>query len=190
MTHCAVNAASLLSLCVAILAASPIAAQGKAHAHGLAELHIVIEGRTGMLDFTAPAEDVYGFERDPRTPAERERRVKALGTLRHQISDMVVFDASLGCTIIATAVHAGNDSHAHDDKSSGHVHGMRDERGRAHVEVHGEYTLQCARAPAGRDIRFGFTKHFPSIKTVQVQLRADDEQAGRRIENDRGTVRP
>jgi hypothetical protein len=168
-------AAGLLAAC-----ATPALAQGKAHTHGLATLNIVIEGRTGMLEFSAPAEDIYGFERAPRNAAERERRDAALNRLRRGMGELVLFDSALGCTITATSVRDAHDTHGHD-------HGKA---GDDHADVHGEYAIACERPPAGRDIRFGFSKAFPGITTVQVQLLADDRQDGRRIENDRGTVRP
>ncbi len=175
---------TVLAAAVQTFAANPLLAQAKppakAHTHGHAELDIVIEGRTGRIEFRAPAEDVYGFEREPRNAAERTRRDNALATLRTRMGEMVIFDASLGCTIAADEVHAGDDDHAKHD----HAHGD------GHLAVHGEYTITCARPPAGKDIRFGFTKVFSSIRSVQVQLLSDDRQDGRRIEGDRGTVRP
>ena len=171
---------ALCSAAMAVLTTSPMQAQGKAHTHGLATLNIVIEGRTGMLEFSAPAEDLYGFERAPRTAAERERRDAALARLRRRMGELVLFDASLGCTITAKEVRDAHDAHGHD-------HGKA---GGDHADVHGEYAIACERAPAGKDIRFAFSKAFPAIKTVQVQLLSDDRQDGRRIENDRGTVRP
>jgi hypothetical protein len=170
----------LAALCAVATAALPAYAQSKAHTHGLATLNIVIEGRTGMLEFSAPAEDLYGFERAPRNAAERERRDAALNRLRRGMGELVIFDGSLGCTITATEVRDAHDAHGHD-------HGKA---GDDHADVRGEYAIACQRPPAGKEIRFGFSKAFPAIKTVQVQLLADDRQDGRRIENDRGTVRP
>jgi hypothetical protein len=173
---------TLLTALVIAGTAAPLHAQAKAHTHGLAELDIVIEGRTGTLEFRAPAEDIIGFEREPRTPAERWQRDLALLRLQTRMREMVRFDASLGCTINATAVHAGDDEHGHDHDETQDAGG--------HAEIHGEFALSCERAPAGKDIRFAFSAVFPSIRSVQVQLLSDDRQDGRRIERDRGTVRP
>jgi hypothetical protein len=158
--------------------------------HGVATLNIAFEGRTGLIELLAPAEDIYGFERDPRTPAERERRARALETLRTQIPSMVRFDPAIGCSITAIEVHAGNDSHAHANLTGGHFHSQRDSSGRTHVEVHAEYAVRCRELPAGHDIRFGFSKAFPSLRTVLLQLLADDAQVVMRIEGDVGIARP
>ncbi len=172
--------ARFLLIPLLLAAAAPLHAQAKAHTHGLAALDIVIEGRTGTLEFRAPAEDIIGFERDPRTPTERWQRDFALLRLRTRMREMVIFDPTLGCTLKATEIHAGGDDHDHDAEATTS----------GHAEIHGEFALACEKSPAGKDIRFAFSTVFPTIRTVQVQLLSDERQDGRRIEGDRGTVRP
>ncbi len=52
-------------------------AQNKAHSHGTAVLNIVVETPSITIQFTSPLDDFLGFERNPRTPQERQR-VQAL----------------------------------------------------------------------------------------------------------------
>ncbi|HMS02825.1 MAG TPA: DUF2796 domain-containing protein [Gemmatimonadaceae bacterium] len=164
----------------------------KAHTHGLATLDIAIEGRTGVLRFSAPAEDIYGFERAPRTPAERQQREAALARLRTRFAELVIFEASLGCRITSTSLTDAVDRAADHDRAqaAGRDHDHEHDNESGHAEVTADYALACTRPPAGRDIRFGITRAFPAVRTVQVQLLSDDRQEGRRIERDRGTVRP
>ena len=180
----------LVAMVVSATSASPAGAQTRLHTHGVAELNIAIDGRTGLLEFTATAQDVYGFEREPRTPAERLRRAQRIAALRTQFASIVLFDSQLGCTISPIEVHAGNDSHAHDDRTGGHFHAGEDARGQLHVDVHGEYALRCATAPAGHDIRFAVTRTYPSIRTVLVRMRSDTIGIVARVERDSGAVRP
>jgi len=160
------------------------------HEHGAGTLVIVLDGRTGTIEFTAAAQSVYGFEREPRTAAEREQRAKSLIALRSRIADMVRLDEALGCSIIATAVHAGRDSHGHTTDESRHEHAFRDDRNRTHVDVHGEYALSCAKPLPGHVIRFGFTTVFPALHTVDVRVRVNNREHIGRIESDRGTITP
>ena len=44
------------------------------HTHGQATLLIGLEGAAGRIELRAPADDMYGFERAPRTAAERTRQ--------------------------------------------------------------------------------------------------------------------
>ncbi len=180
----------LVALVVVATSASRAGAQTRLHSHGVAELNIAIDGRTGLLEFTATARDIYGFEREPRTPPERLRRAQHIAALRTQFASVVLFDSQLGCTITPIEVHAGNDSHAHDNRTGGHFHAGNDATGQLHVDVHGEYALRCARAPAGYDIRFAVSKTFPSIHTVLVRMRSDSIGVVARVERDNGAVRP
>ena len=180
----------LVAIVSTVTSASHVRAQARLHAHGVAELNIAIDGRTGLLEFTATAQDVYGFEREPRTPAERVRRAQRIAALRTEFASVVLLDSQLGCTVTPVEVHAGNDSHAHDDRTGGHFHAGEDERGQLHIDVHGEYALRCAKAPAGHDIRFAITKTFPSIHTVLVRMRSDSIGSVARVERDSGVVRP
>lgn len=175
-------------------AAAPLPAQTtaplRAHAHSAAALELVLEGRGGTMEFTAAAAGVYGFEREPRTAVEREQRARALSALRERIADMVRFDPSLGCSIIATEVHFGNDSHGHVTDALRHQHAWRDDRNRVHVDVHGEYAVSCAKPLSGHDVRFGFTARFPALRVIDVRVRAVGRDTSVRIDADRGTIRP
>lgn len=146
-------------------------AQTKAHTHGEAALDIGIEGRTGTIEFRAPAEDLYGFEHAPRTAAERTKQSAAFATLRAQAATLIRFDAGLGCALTASSV------------------GVVEEKG-GHGDVHAKYSLACRVAPAGKPITFGFSRAFPGVRSVKVQLVSDTEQAGVTITNDRGSVKP
>jgi hypothetical protein len=162
-----------LSLLLAAIVArpEPLHAQGKAHVHGAATLDIGIQGRSGTVEFRAPADDLYGFEREPRTPAERAKRDSAFARLRTQPLTLVRFDASLGCTMTARDV------------------GVVEEQG-GHGDVRARYDLACRVAPAGKPIAFGFSRAFRGVRSVKVQLLSDTAQVGFTVVNDRGTVRP
>lgn len=162
---------NLMQLSMAVLLPTLAVAQPKAHTHGESSLDIGIEGKAGMVEFRVPAEDLYGFEHAPRTAAERAKQTAAFATLRTQAATLIRFDAALGCALTATSV------------------GVVEEKG-GHGDVHAKYTLACRVAPAGKPIAFGFSKAFPGVRAVKVQLISDTQQAGLTITNDRGTVRP
>ncbi len=154
-----------------LLSITELSAQTKRHTHGEATLDIAIEGRSGTLEFRAPAEDLYGFEREPRNAAERARRDSAFVALRTGALTMVQFDASLGCTLTASSVGAVEDKGGHGD-------------------VLARYSLACRVAPAGKPIAFGFSKAFPGVRSVKVQLLSDTKQVGLTVVNDKGNATP
>lgn len=141
------------------------------HAHGQATLNIGLDGRQGEAEFRAPGDDLYGFEREPRTAAERARRDAAFKVLRESAASLIRFDPALRCTLTPNAVGA--------------VAGAG-----GHGEVRATYAIACQRDPKGAPIAFGFTRAFPGVQVVKVQLLTESTQTGLEVRQDRGVVRP
>jgi hypothetical protein len=141
------------------------------HRHGQATLNIGLDGRQGEAEFRAPGDDLYGFEREPRTSVERAKRDAALQVLRNGAATLIRFEATLGCALTPVAV--GVVAKAGD-----------------HGEVSARYAIVCQKDPAGYPIAFGFTRAFPGVQSVKVQLLTETTQVGLDVKQDRGVIRP
>ncbi len=62
----------LLVMLGAMLCAAPRSAHAQAHEHGAAQLDVALEGSLLSLRFEAPLDALFGFERAPRSAAERQ----------------------------------------------------------------------------------------------------------------------
>ena len=140
-----------------------------AHVHGTATLNIAIEERTASVEFTSPAESVIGFEHQAKSAADQQKQAAALDLVRNKIASMVMFDPALGCSFAPTKVEV-----VHQDEE--------------HAEVHSVFAVSCNTPLAGSKLRFGFTKAFPAIQTVNVQVVAATEQVGASIKRDKGEL--
>ncbi|MDH5541220.1 MAG: DUF2796 domain-containing protein, partial [Rhizobacter sp.] len=67
---------------VALGLSSAAAAAGKAHEHGALRLDVAVEATSVTLQLQAPLDSLVGFERAPRTEAERQRVDQALARLK------------------------------------------------------------------------------------------------------------
>jgi hypothetical protein len=143
--------------------------QHGAHVHGTAKLDIAIEDRTAMVEFASPAESIVGFEHKATTAAEQQKQAKALDLLKDKIGTMVIFEPALSCRW----------SPANLDVV---------QQGQEHSEVHSVFAVNCDSPLAGSKIRFAFSKTFPAIRTVNVQVVAATQQVGATIKRDRGEV--
>jgi hypothetical protein len=162
------RAAALALVLTASAAPASLAAQ---HVHGKGTLDIGLEGAAGRAVFRAPGDDVYGFEREPRTAAERATRDSALTRLRTLGSALLRFDPSFGCTVSADSVAVKPDRSGHG-------------------EVEARYAIACRTAPVGKPIRFGFSAAFPGVERVVVQLVTERTQTSATITRDRGAITP
>jgi Protein of unknown function (DUF2796) len=143
--------------------------QHGAHVHGTAKLDIAIEGRTATVEFASPAESIVGFEHQAKTAADQQKQAKALDLLKNKIGGMVIFEPALGCRWSPTNLDI-----------------VRQDQ--EHAEVHGVFAVTCDSPLAGSRVRFAFTKEFPTLRTVNVQLVAATQQVGATIQQDRGVM--
>jgi hypothetical protein len=147
------RAAAFLVLPAALLLAAPGAraaddfTQHEAHEHGKAVLDVAVDGGRVDLRLATPAINVLGFERAPRTEAEKKAAADAAALLRRH-AQLFAFPVAARCTAGAAELTApawgtaaGKHDHDHDhDAKGGH-----DESG--HADYQARWTFTCA-APA------------------------------------------
>jgi hypothetical protein len=141
-----------------------------AHVHGGAKLNIAIEGKDATIQLETPADGIVGFEHAAVTAADKKQQSAGLDTLKNRIAEMVIFDRSAACTFTARKVAVEKDP------------------GEDHADVNAEFGVTCGKPPAGTTLRFGFSKIFPRIVDVEVQLLSGSQQTGAKIHNDEGTI--
>lgn len=159
---------SVMTVSLLHVGAASLSAQ---HVHGAATLDIGIEGKAGQATLRASGEDVYGFERAPRTAVERAKQEAALKVLRAQGAALIRFQPALGCSVTTESAKVVSSKGGHD-------------------EVEARYRIACRQAPAGKPVAFGVSQAFRGIETLTVQLLSDTAQTSRKIVRDRGTVTP
>jgi hypothetical protein len=96
-------AASSVALSMTLLAQSAIAASG--HVHGQAELEVAVEGATLTVTLRSPLDSLLGFERAPRTAAQKA----AAETLLQRLRDPAALfkpSAAASCAPVSTEIDA------------------------------------------------------------------------------------
>ena len=83
-------------------------AAGKAHEHGALKLDVAIEGNKLTIAMEAPLDNLLGFERAPRTDAERKAAADVLARLRNPDKGGPLFalDAAAQCIVGKAEVQA------------------------------------------------------------------------------------
>lgn len=148
------NTPHLMLLALSALAfVAPVIA-GPAHVHGEARLEIIVEGSELAIRFASPLDGLLGFERAPRTAAEKQ----ALHTMKTTLeSSARVFSLppEAGCTAqpakITTPVFA-------DKVTAGHL------------DLDADYRWHCAQPAALRAIDTRLFAEFPRLKRITVDF--------------------
>lgn len=151
------GAAMLLALALA----APALAQHQAHTHGRIELDVAVEGQRISLRMESPLHDLLGFERAPRSVAERGR-VTALADSLRAADKLFVPDAAAGCTLAQTQLESpvpGLGSAAPAASAAG---------AEEHADLVLTASFDCRQPALHLDVRL--FDAFPGVRSVAAQL--------------------
>lgn len=134
----------------------PAQAAPHAHEHGVARLTVAVDGATLSIGLDAPLDGFLGFERAPRTEAERKAAADLLVRLRDAAA-LFKPDAAAGCrpgevSVDAPVLQPGA-------KSVGE-----------HAELEAQYSFQCAQPQALRALELGLFDAFRRLQRIDVQV--------------------
>jgi hypothetical protein len=87
-----------LALAVLVASAGSASAQGHAHQHGRVTLEVAVDVQAITVRLDAPLHDLLGFERAPRSVAERGR-VTAMAAQLQAADKWFALDAAGGCKL-------------------------------------------------------------------------------------------
>jgi hypothetical protein len=148
-------------LLIALLSAgsASFAEEGHAHVHGVARLDIAVESRKVSLHLDSPLDNLLGFERAPRTDAERKLADGAVARLR-AADAMFRFDPAAGCRstkveLSSAALKLGTPDPA--------------EQAQGHADIDGDFEFECADANKATFVDAGLFQFAP-LQRLQVQI--------------------
>jgi hypothetical protein len=169
-----------LALAAFCFATSPAHA-GKAHSHGVAQLDVSVEATRLTLQLDSPLDNLLGFERAPRTDAERKRTEAALAKLR-AADTLFKIDPAAQCKLakveLASAVLKLGPAQPPAEKSD-------------HADLDGSFEFDCVDATKASYVEIGLFD-FAHLKRLDVQLATPKGQAKRTLKrpNARLTLAP
>lgn len=167
---------ALLMQCLA----TPVWA-GKAHEHGVARLDIAIDAGGITLELTTPLDNLLGFERGPRTDAERKVADAALAKLR-AAAGLFSIDPAAGCTLASVelrsaALKLGATEAAGAPRASGTAGtaGTADTSG-GHADLDATVAFRCIAAAKATFVDTELFSSFARFSRIDVQVAAAQGQ--------------
>lgn len=167
----AATATALAAALALALPAAPAAAHGKAHQHGVAAMDAAVEGSTLTVELNTPLDNLLGFERAPRTDAERAR-VQAMAATLRAPQDLLRTDAAAGCTarsttLVSPVLGLG------DAPAGGAAPAAKGE----HADLEASWVFECRSIAELRAVEVGLFGAFPGFKRIDVQVALPGRQA-------------
>ncbi|MBL8344612.1 MAG: DUF2796 domain-containing protein [Rubrivivax sp.] len=153
---------SLLATLV-LVAAAGAACAAKPHEHGVVKLDVAIEGDKLTVALEAPLDNLLGFERAPRTDAERKAATDVLARLRAP-AGLFVADAAAQCTMAKADVQAPVLEAGAKAKDG-------------HADLDATYEFKCAQPAQLRALDVGLFEAYKRIQRIEVQVAGPQGQA-------------
>jgi len=147
-----------LSLLLAALLALPAAFAAGAHEHGVVQLDVAVEGRRITLQMESPLENLLGFERAPRSDAERRRADAAVAKLK-AADKLFAIDGAARCKLTkieltSAALKLGPAAKPDAD---------------GHADIDGSFEFECADAARAAFIDVRLFDAFDGMQRIEVQ---------------------
>jgi hypothetical protein len=136
-------------------------AAGQAHEHGVVKLDVAIEGNRLTIAMQAPLDNLLGFERAPRTDAERKAAADVLTRLRspEQAAPLFAMDAAAQCTLSRAEVRAPVLEPGAKSAAKGE-----------HADLEASYDFNCAQPGALRSLEVGLFDAYRRIQRIDMQI--------------------
>ena len=160
---------SMIILAAALCgSASTVWAAGKLHEHGALKLDVAIDGNKLTIEMEAPLDNLLGFERAPRTDAERRAAADVLARLRSPDKGTPLFvpDAAAQCALGKAEVQA-------PVLEPGAKPAAKDE----HADLDASYEFTCAKPDALRTLEVGLFDAYKRTQRIDVQVAGPKGQA-------------
>lgn len=151
---------SALAACAAA-AATAAAAAASSHEHGVVRLDVAVEADGFSVALRAPLENLVGYERAPRSDAERRSAAAVLERLRKGAAALFKADAAARCALAGAEVRAP---------------ALEGGGAREHADLEADYTFKCADGRALRSLDVGLFDAFQRIQRIEVQIAAPQGQ--------------
>lgn len=166
--------ASLRTLAPALLLAllhTAAASAGQAHDHGHARLDIAVEGKRITMQLASPLDNLLGFERAPRTEAER-KSAAALESRLREVDALFKPDPAAQCRLATVEI-----------ESAALKLGRAEPEAKAaeHADLDTRIEFDCADASRAAFIDVTLFDAFTRLKRIDVQVATPKGQLKRTL---------
>ena len=162
-----------LATLLVLLAALPPTAMGQAHEHGAARLDVALEAATLSLQFEAPLEALFGFERAPRSATERQ--LVNAGIARLKAADgLFKLDAAAQCALkrvaLTSAALALGVATSSAPAKAVNAAEAAETAITEHADLDATLEFECKDTAKLGSIDVGLFEAFPRLQRIEVQV--------------------
>ncbi|QBK06120.1 DUF2796 domain-containing protein [Hylemonella gracilis] len=171
---------------LAALSALPVLAQQHAHTHGRLSMDVAVDAQTLTLAIESPLDSFLGFERAPRTDAER-KRVSDMVARLNAADRLFQPDPAAECTLSKVTLNSAalglGDAKQEDDHGHGHD-GKKGHDQDEHADIDVDIVFNCAKATQASYVDVKLFDAFKHIRAIDAQVAGPQGQFKRGLRPD------
>lgn len=152
------------------------------HTHGEGSLNLAFDSTEGLIEFRADTQSLYGFEYEPRTEQEKQKKKSVLSFFENSFADAVSFPKDKLCKIEPIEVKAAALSHSNQHHEHDH-----DQHRAEHRDLEAKYKVQCEEKVHGAKVKIDLSR-FKNLHTLRVSVLSDEVQASFELEQAQGEI--
>ena len=149
----------MIAAAAALLTPLSAAQAAKAHVHGIAKLDIAVEATKLILHLDSPLDNILGFERAPRTEAERKQVDAAVAKLK-DAATMFKIDPAAQCKPVSVELASAALKLGQPDP---------EETQSGHADIDADFEFDCVDASKAGYVDVGLFG-FSHLQGLEVQV--------------------
>ena len=139
-----------------------------AHVHGVAELHVAIDGHALEIDLESPLDNLLGFEHPPRSDSERAA-VRAMAARLRQAQTMFVTSAAAQCkTTKVQLASAALPAELLGETPAAAGAATQDADG--HADLDASFSFECQAPERLKGMEVGLMQAFAGFRRINVSV--------------------
>ncbi|MDP9893140.1 hypothetical protein J2W32_001555 [Variovorax boronicumulans] len=179
MKHIRLRRISGLAISAALFAAAPFvsaqAQQQHAHVHGQMKLDVAIDGPTVVIEMESPLDNIVGFERAPKTDAEKATVEAAVAQLR-AADKLFTIDPAANCKLGPVDLRSGALGLGNPDPNEPP----------GHADLDATFSFNCTNAAAAKFIDLNLFSVFKGLRQIDSQIASSQGQFKRQLKRPTG----
>lgn len=179
MKHTRLRRTTGLAIAAALFAAAPFlsaqAQQQHAHVHGQLRLDVAVDGPTVVIDMESPLDNIVGFERAPKTDAEKKIVEDAVAQLR-AADKLFIVDPAANCKLGPVDLRSGALGLGNPDPNEPV----------GHADLDATFSFNCTNAAAAKFIDLNLFGAFKGLRQIDSQIATAQGQFKRQLKRPAG----
>ncbi len=179
MKHTRLRRTTGLAIAAALFAAAPFlsaqAQQQHAHVHGQLKLDVAVDGPTVVIDMESPLDNIVGFERAPKTDAEKKTVEDAVAQLR-AADKLFIVDPAANCKLGPVDLRSGALGLGNPDPAEPV----------GHADLDATFSFNCTNAAAAKFIDVNLFGAFKGLRQIDSQIATAQGQFKRQLKRPAG----